>query len=111
MKRDMELARTLLARIESGDEYNGSGGFILGPDELGVPDRSNEEVSYHSIPPIEAGLLAGDLENNPPVLFRLAGTAMSFWIAPATPEVWKKVRKRQSSSGALPFRSDAASYG
>ncbi len=51
MKRDMDLARQILFAIEDNDEA--PGGWI----DLSIPNRSDEEVSYHVKILKDAGLI------------------------------------------------------
>ena len=58
MKRDMDLARSILFAVEENEEDP------LGWIELDIPDHSAEEVAYHVMILAEAGLIeAQDLSS------------------------------------------------
>jgi hypothetical protein len=92
MKRDMELARALLAQIESGNEFNGSGGYILAAKDLGESGHSDEEVAYHVILLVEAGLVKGDLSvGDVAVISRLTWAGHEFLDDTRKAELKKKL--------------------
>jgi hypothetical protein len=99
MKRDMELARAILAEIESGDEFNGSGGYIF--TDLAGSGHSGEEVAYHVILLVEAGFIKGDLGGGDvAVISRLTWDGHEFLEDTRDPEVWAVVtNKAKALSG------------
>lgn len=96
MKRNMELARTLLARIEGDNQFNGSGGLILkSNEETCLSDYSDEEVSYHLLLLVEAGLVKGNIEfEDVPVISRLTWQGHEFLDDTRDPEIWDKTKER-----------------
>jgi hypothetical protein len=70
VKRDMDLARALLARIEDDDRLDGSEAF--GANEFEMPGHSSQEVAFHVLILLEAGLLKGNSEvPSMPIIERL----------------------------------------
>ena len=60
MKRDMELIRDILIRIEDDPQMDGTREFYFySAKEMGFPDRSSEEVSYNFSLLVEEGFVDG----------------------------------------------------
>jgi Hypothetical protein (DUF2513) len=101
MKRDMEVARAVLAHIESGDEFNGGGGYILSAEDLGG-GHSTEEVAYHVILLVEAGFIKGDLSaGDVAVISRLTWDGHEFLDDTRNPEVWAVVMRTAKRLGGV----------
>jgi len=60
VKRNMDLIRELLLKIEENPEMDGTREFYLeAPSDLGIADHSTEEVAYHLALLINAGCVDG----------------------------------------------------
>jgi hypothetical protein len=60
MKRDMDLVRELLLKLEA-EPLDGNL-WRLDPDDLGISGRTREEISYHLEQLISGGLLDAERE-------------------------------------------------
>jgi hypothetical protein len=94
MKRDTELVRTILTKIESGGEFDGSQWFIPKPEELGLPEVSKEQLDYHFMLLIDAGMIRGTLDNEVPVISRLTWQGHEFLDDTRDPDIWEKTKQR-----------------
>ena len=91
MKRDMDLARTILFAIEQNEDDP------LGWIELNIPDRSAEEVAYHVMILAEAGLIEaqdlstmGGFDYKPK---RLTWQGHEFLDAARSDTLWERAKK------------------
>lgn len=99
MKRDMDLVREILLKVE---DLPFDGGF----HDIGVEGRSNEEVNYHLMLLDEAGLIeAQDLTTLTSTCWkpkRLTYTGHEFLDAARSHTVWTKAKALVlKTSGAL----------
>ena len=102
MKRDMDLARTLLLRVEKDATFNGNDYYIQHPSELALEKWSDEQVSYHLHLLIEAKLLDGsaDLGGGFSIL-KLTWQGHEFLDTIREPEVWKKTSEGAKKVGGV----------
>jgi hypothetical protein len=90
MKRDLDLIRTILLKVEEDETLTGSV-RSANPGDLGITDHTDAEVTYHSVLLIEAGFLAGNIEIAGQVLiFRLTWQGHEFLESVRNPETWQK---------------------
>jgi hypothetical protein len=98
MKRDMELVRQLLLRIDDDPQLDGTREFMYEtPDELGIEGRSVEEVGYHIALLIEAGYVDGAVTwaaNPLQVIRRLTWDGHEFLDDIRDPGIWSKTKER-----------------
>jgi hypothetical protein len=99
MKRNMELARRLLKQVEEGDEFDGTGGF--GAEAFPEPDHSSEEIAYHLVLLIRAGLLEGTVTYDIPIVSSLTWEGHEFLDNTANPDIWAAVKKRAEQIGGM----------
>jgi hypothetical protein len=101
MKRDMELVREILRRVEDHQQ-------AMGWVPLDIPGHSREEVSYHVMLLAQAGLLeATDLVSTAGFLYeakRLTWAGHEFLDAIRNDTVWNKVKETvKEKGGAIPL--------
>src|SRR5262245_38120038 len=98
MKRDMDLARTILEQVEEKSEGTGD-------VALDIPGRTQREISYHVMLLNQAGLLdAIDVSNSETGLYWLAVSLTyqghEFLDAIRNDTVWNKVKQTVKEKGA-----------
>ncbi len=98
MHRDMDLVRELLIKLESDQKLNGTRWIQYTPKELGVSDRSAEEVGYHLGLLVEEGFVRGVVgtEIIPPIS-KLTWQGHEFLEDIRDPDIWSKTKERASS--------------
>jgi len=95
MKRDMDLIRDLLLYVENDRKFNGQTEFILDNSrEIGMPDRSIEEITYHVVLLVKAGYLEGTADSMWPVISRLTWQGHEFLDNIRDQDVWSKTKER-----------------
>ena len=98
MKRDMDLIREILLKVEARPT-------VTGIDLVEVPGHEQEEISYHVKLLADAGFLeAYDLRTMAPDGFRFAPTALTnaghdFLDAARNNTVWEKTMEKISEVG------------
>ncbi len=103
MKRDMELIRTILLKVEADPRFDGS----VNPTDaatLSITDYSNAEVIYHLVMLVEAGFLDGNTKmrsmGNVPI-FKLTWAGHEFLDNVRDPEVWHKTKARVAATAGV----------
>jgi hypothetical protein len=100
MKRDMELVRALLARIEDDERLNGADAY--GANEFEMPGHSVEEVGYHVLLLHDAGFIQGNTETpSAPMIERLTWDGCEFLDDTRNPEVWAVVTRTAKNLGGV----------
>ncbi len=100
MKRDMDLVRELLLKLE--DEHLDGNLYSLKADGLGIEGRSYDELSYHLTLLIDAGLLDGERELSGRFAVRnITWRGHEFIDVIRNPEVWKKTKKGAEAAGGF----------
>jgi hypothetical protein len=100
MKRDMDLVRALLARIENDERLNGADAYVA--NEFEMPGHSAEEVGYHVLLLHDAGFLQGNTETpSSPMIERLTWHGCEFLDDTRDPEVWAVVTRTAKSAGGV----------
>ena len=96
MKRDMDLIRDLLLKIESDPLYDGTRWVPVNkPADLGISNHSPEEVGYHLTMLIEAGLIKGKSGVElMPVLNKLTWEGHEFLDDIRDQGIWNKTKER-----------------
>jgi hypothetical protein len=99
MKRDIEFTRQLMLQVEQDDRFNGSGGY--GAESFDPVGHSPEEVAFHLVLLLDAGLLNGTVTYDVPVVTRLTWSGCEFLANTRDPEIWKTVKaKAEAITGA-----------
>lgn len=97
MKRDMDLFRQILFKIEENPEMDGTREFYPNsPEEIGIFDHSTEEVAYHIKLLIEAGLVDGAVTVYMPmqIIRNLTNEGHDFLDDIRDDTIWQKVKER-----------------
>lgn len=93
MKRDMDLIRDILLKIEADPELNGQAFKCFEPSDF--QGRSDEEITYHIDLLLEAGFIEGSRSLEPrPAISRLTWQGHEFIGNISDPGVWQKVKER-----------------
>lgn len=101
MKRDMDLIREILLRIEADDGLNGALRALCGSD-LDFEGRDEAEFSYNVGMLIEAGILTGNTERSAMgvvVVGGLTWTGHEFLDTIRDSDVWRKTKATASRVG------------
>jgi len=93
--RDMDLIRELLMKLDADPKLDGMRWIKYTPEELGVTDRSAEEVGYHLSLLIEEGFLKGNagMEVIPPIN-KLTWKGHEFLSDTRDDTIWSKAKAR-----------------
>src|SRR5208283_4814196 len=113
VKRDMDLVRELLLKIEDNPQMDGTREFYYAkPEEMGIEGHSREEVAYHLMLLIEEGYIDGAVTMAHPmqVIRRLTNSGHDFLGSISDPGIWEKTKERLSGlpSVALPVVAQVA---
>jgi hypothetical protein len=93
MKRDMDLIRDVLLKVESDPAMNGS--QFMRYDTSYFPQHSQEEITYHIDLLFEAGLVKGSRSLNPvPAISTLTWQGHEFLDDIRDPGIWDKVKEQ-----------------
>jgi hypothetical protein len=94
VKRDMDLVREILLKVESDPALNGSHWEEF--DTSDFPGHSLEEIAYHIDLLLEAKLVEGDstLDSGVPAISRLTWEGHEFIGSTSDPDIWAKVKER-----------------
>ena len=101
MKRDMNLLRSILLLVEQQ-----SSAFV--PIEVKLDGHTEDEIGYHTVLLIEAGLVEGRVSGEigrPPrtVITRLKWPGHEFLDAAREPSRWKEARNLVEKFGGAPI--------
>lgn len=104
MRRDMDLIRELLLKLEAAKcDPNSVYIFYSGDDEISVDGFSHEEIEYHLSLIAEAGLVdqggSGAMEGF--MFSRLSWAGHDFVDSVRSPEIWAKTKKGVDAAGGL----------
>jgi Hypothetical protein (DUF2513) len=100
MKRDMDLIRELLLKLD--DEHLDGNVYSVKPDGLGIEGRSYDELSYHLILLIDAGLLDGERELSGQFTLRnITWKGHDFLDSVRDPKVWAKTKDGALAAGGF----------
>jgi hypothetical protein len=95
MKRDMDLVRELLIQIESNPVLDGSKWMTpSSPEEIGIQDRSIEEVAYHLDLLVEAHLVRGFPGQRMATISKLTWQGHEFLDDIRDHDIWSKTKER-----------------
>jgi len=102
MKRDMDLVRDLLLAIESDPNFDGMSHIMPDdPSDLGITNRSSEEVTYHLVMLIEIGLVVGKPTMQMPIISRLSWQGHDFLDTVRDPEIWRETKEGAKKAGGF----------
>jgi Hypothetical protein (DUF2513) len=100
MKRDMDLVRELLLKLEAepldGDLYS------VDPDGFGISDRTHEEIAYHMVLLIDGGLLDGERDLSGMFVARkLTWGGHDFLDSVRDPKIWRMTKEHAKKAGGF----------
>ena len=96
MKRDMDLVRTILLKVEADPKFDGT----MQPAsavKLGIEGHSEGEVAYNSAQLVEAGFLTGNTKMATQGLVmvgKLTWEGHEFLDTVRDPDIWRKTKDR-----------------
>lgn len=90
MKRDMDLIREILLRIEEDPNADGTKWVRL----TDVNGHSSEEVAYHLVLLTEAGFVKGNMAGSTPIISRLTWEGHEFVDDIKDSGVWESTKAR-----------------
>lgn len=114
VKRDMDLFRELLLKIEANPQMDGTREFYFNsPEDMGISGHSVEEVAYHLKLLIEAGFVDGAVTVLLPmhVIRTLTNSGHDFLDNIRNDDIWRRVKGRVGGLAqflALPIISGIA---
>lgn len=109
VQRDMDLVRQLLLRIERDPQLDGSRWVHFDPADLGIEERSPEEIGYHMKLLIEAGYLNGKYAFEAiPIISKLTWEGHEFLDNIKDVGVWEKTKKRIDGLSGVALKVVAA---
>ena len=95
MKRNMELVRQLLLRIEEDKRMDGTQWVCFEASDFGIPDHSSEEIAYHLEMLVEEGFVRGKSGfMGMPVIHKLTWKGHEFLDDIRDPDIWTKTKER-----------------
>ena len=100
MKRDMDLVRDLLLKIEAEAQLDRSNVVSYGSDDF---DRPLEEVNYHLVLMMDADLIEieGRMLNGDVLLRGLTWQGHEYLETIRDPEIWKKTKEGARKVGSM----------
>jgi len=107
--RDMDLVRELLLRIDQDPSLDGTRWVHFDPSELGMPDRSPEEIGYHLDMLIECNFVKGQIGMETiPIVCKLTWDGHEFLDGIRDPDIWNKTKKRVEGLASVTLKVVAA---
>jgi Hypothetical protein (DUF2513) len=102
MQREMDLIRTLLLRIESDPQLDGTRQLTPDqPSDIGIIDHSYSEVAYHLNQLIDKGYVKGTHAMQMPSVSHLTWEGHNFVDSVRDPETWAKTKKAAVRAGGF----------
>ena len=99
MKRDMDLIRDILLKIEGDPSLDGT--RYTEYTEVDFPEHSRQEIFYHMDLLFEAQLTDGAPSMHAPCVSRLTWDGHEFLAAIKDPGVWNKTKERAKGAAML----------
>ena len=103
MKRDMDLIRTILLKVEADETLSGSFQAVNAAT-FGITDHTDTEVIYHVVMLVEAGFLVGNIKLanvGQIVISKLTWNGHEFLDDIRDPEIWRKTKERAKSVASV----------
>lgn len=103
MKRDMDLLRLLLLRLETISENDGVDTWEYTKDDIGLESFEWDQVVYHYGLACEAGLVAsgGNGQIGRILVRRLTWAGHDFVDAVRDDEIWRRTRQSATAAGGF----------
>jgi hypothetical protein len=100
MKRDMDLIREVLLKLEA-EPLDGNL-YSVEPDRLGIEDRSYDEIAYHLVILIDGGLVDGERDQSGGFALRkLTWAGHDFLDSVRDPKIWRATKERVKDAGGF----------
>jgi Hypothetical protein (DUF2513) len=100
MKRDMDLIRTILLKLEADSKLDGTQHRAV--VNLGIADCTNEEVNYHAAMLVDAGYLVGNTKRMDVVLIsKLTWQGHDFLDSIRDPKIWARTKEGVEGAGGF----------
>jgi hypothetical protein len=105
MKRDMDLVRTILLKVEADLKFDGT----MHPAraaELGIEGHSEGEIAYNCAQLVEAGFLTGNTKmaiQGVVMVGKLTWEGHEFLDAVRDPDIWRKTKERAKTVTTVGF--------
>jgi hypothetical protein len=96
MKRDMDLVRTILLKVEGDPKFDGSLHPANGA-ELGIEGHCERAIAYNCAQLVEAGFLTGNTKHATQgmvIVGKLTWEGHEFLDAVRDPDIWRKTKER-----------------
>lgn len=103
MKRDMDLIRTILLKVEADQTLSGSFQAVNAAT-FGITDHGDAEVIYHLVMLVEAGFLAGNTKlaaTGQIIISKLTWKGHELLDDIRDPEIWRKTKERAKSVASV----------
>jgi hypothetical protein len=103
MKRDMELVRTILLKVEADPKFDGTMHPVRSAD-LGMDAQSGAEIAYNSAQLVEAGFLTGNATRATEGLVmvgKLTWKGHEFVDSVRDPKIWTKTKDGALAAGGF----------
>jgi Hypothetical protein (DUF2513) len=103
MKRNMELIRDILLRVEADPKLDGADFRRATAETLGITERTEAEVAYHLDLLIQAGFLNGNTkmlgrgDQKLTRISKLTWEGHEFLDDIRDPEIWRKTKDREKA--------------
>jgi hypothetical protein len=110
VQRTMDLVRQLLLRLEQDPVLDGKHSVHFDPADLGMADRSKEEIGYHLDLLLEAGYIKGKsgFFDDIPIISKLTWEGHEFLDNIKDAGVWAKTKKRVEGLSGIALKVVAA---
>jgi hypothetical protein len=100
MKRDMDLVRELLLKLEA-EPFDGNV-WLLNPDSLGIKDHTQDQIAYHLLLLIDSGFLEGERALSGEFMSRkLTWAGHDFLDSVRDPKIWRATKERVKEAGGF----------
>jgi hypothetical protein len=97
MKRDMDLVREILIKIETNPAFNGDHNLWANRANLGITDYTDQEIVYNAAQLVEAGYLAGNVRMahaGQVIVTKLTWRGHEYLDAIRDPDIWEKTKAK-----------------
>lgn len=97
MKRDMDLVREILLKIEADPAFDGNRAQGVSAAGLGITDYTDQEVIYNAVQLVEAGYLVGNVRMAPSgivIVTKMTWLGHEYLDATRDPDVWEKTKAK-----------------
>src|SRR3954468_7700291 len=102
MKRDMDLVRQLLLKLEDDPKFNGRSKYMVYANDFEIEGFGYEEIDYHLGLLIEAGLVEGQAMASPGfVISQVSWQGHEFAATVRDPAIWSATKDGAKKAGGF----------